>query len=41
MSEEERVSTLEELRKNKREISDMLFAMPLSMKTAALQVKKT
>lgn len=40
MTEEERISTLEELQRQKREISDMLFAIPLSMKTDALKQRK-
>lgn len=40
MSEEERVQTLEELRKNRAAVNDMLMSMPLSMRTDALKNKK-
>jgi len=40
MSEDERIRTLEELNMEKRQISDLIFAMPLSMKTEALKNKK-
>jgi hypothetical protein len=40
MSEDERVRTLEELNQEKRQISDLIFSMPLSMKTEALKNKK-
>lgn len=40
MNEEERVSTLEELKKSKNEILDILKNMPLSMRTDALKNKK-
>ena len=40
MTEDERVMTLEELNKQKREISDMLFSIPLSLKTEGLKNKK-
>ena len=40
MSEEERVNTLEELKKNKQEMNEILRNMPLSMRTEALKNKK-
>lgn len=40
MTEEERVSTLEELQRQKVEVSDILFSLPISMKTEALKNKK-
>ena len=40
MKEEERISTLEELKKNRADVNDMLMAMPLSMRTDALRNKK-
>ena len=40
MTEEERVHTLEELQKEKKDINDILSNMPLSMKTDALKNKK-
>ncbi|CDW80069.1 UNKNOWN [Stylonychia lemnae] len=40
MGEDERVKTLEELNLEKRQISDLIFSMPLSMKTEALKNKK-
>lgn len=40
MGEEERLKMLEELQKNKKEVTDMLNKMPLSMKTMALQKRK-
>lgn len=40
MTEEERINTLEELHRQKVAISDMLFSLPLSMKTDALKTKK-
>jgi phage terminase Nu1 subunit (DNA packaging protein) len=40
MSEEERVATLEELARQKREVSYMLFSIPLSCKTEALRLRK-
>ena len=40
MTEEERIQTLEELQRQKREVSDILFHLPLSMKTDALKNKK-
>lgn len=40
MTEDERISTLEELQRQKREISDMLFSIPLSCKTEALKNRK-
>jgi len=36
MTEEERISTLEELKKTKSELSGILFSLPISMKTQAL-----
>jgi hypothetical protein len=41
MTEEERVSTLEELQKNKGEVWEILRSMPISMRTDALKKKKT
>ena len=41
MSEEERVQTLEELTQKKQEISDILFSLPISMRTDALKKQKT
>ena len=40
MSEEERIQTLEDLNKNRREIQEILSQLPLSMKTDALQRRK-
>lgn len=40
MKEEERVKTLEELVKNRKDINEMLINMPLSMRTDALRNKK-
>lgn len=40
MNEDERVRTLEELTQEKKQISDLIFSMPLSMKTEALKNKK-
>ena len=40
MTEEERVQTLEELQRQKVEISDLLFSLPLSLKTEALKQRK-
>ena len=40
MTENERVNTLEELQRQKREVSESLFSLPLSMKTEALKGKK-
>lgn len=40
MGEEERIATLEELKVKKKEISQVLFSLPLSMRTDALKNKK-
>eukprot|EP00347_Sterkiella_histriomuscorum_P013328 403365138 len=40
MGEDERIRTLDELTQEKRQISDLIFSMPLSMKTEALKNKK-
>lgn len=40
MGEDERIRTLEELVSEKRQISELIFSMPLSMKTEALKNKK-
>ena len=40
MTEEERVITLEELHRQKLEISDLLFSLPLSLKTESLKMRK-
>lgn len=40
MSEEERLSTLEELHNNRREVSNMLEKLPISMRTQALNKRK-
>ena len=41
MTEEERISTLEQLSKQRQEIQDFLFDLPISMRTEALKNKKT
>ena len=41
LSEQERVSTLEHLKLTKEEIETILDKLPISMKTMALQNKKT
>lgn len=41
MTEEERIQTLEELSKQRQEIQDFLFNLPISMRTEALKNKKT
>jgi hypothetical protein len=40
MTETERISTLEELQRQKVEVSEILFSLPISMKTEALKNKK-
>jgi hypothetical protein len=40
MNEEERIATLEDLKKSRVDILDMLKHMPLSMRTDALKNKK-
>jgi len=40
MTEAERVITLEELQRQKVEISDLLFSLPLSLKTESLKMRK-
>jgi len=40
MTEAERVITLEELHRQKVEISDLLFSLPLSLKTESLKMRK-
>jgi hypothetical protein len=40
MTEEERIITLEELHRQKLEISDLLFSLPLSLKTESLKMRK-
>lgn len=40
MTEEERIKTLEELSRQRKDISDLIFSMPLTMKTEALKNKK-
>ncbi len=40
MTEDERIKTLEELNKQRKEIADLIFSMPLTMKTEALKNKK-
>ena len=40
MTENERIKTLEELQHQKVDVSDLLFSLPLSMKTEALKAKK-
>jgi len=40
MTEQERVQTLEELHKQKCEVSSLLFSIPLSCKTEALKLRK-
>lgn len=40
MEEQERIRTLEELTQEKKQISELIFSMPLSMKTEALKNKK-
>lgn len=40
MSDDERIKTLEELVSEKKQISELIFSMPLSMKTEALKNKK-
>jgi Calmodulin-binding len=40
MTEDERIQTLEELHRQKLSISDMLFSLPLSLKTDALKNRK-
>lgn len=40
MTEEERIQTLEELQTQKRDLSGLLFSLPLSLKTDALKAKK-
>lgn len=36
MPEEERIKTLAELEKNKRDVNDLLAKMPISMQTATM-----
>ena len=40
MTENERIKTLEELQHQKTDVSDLLFSLPLSLKTEALKAKK-
>ena len=40
MTEEERLATLEDLHNNKREVSNMLEKLPISMRTQALNKRK-
>ena len=40
MTEEERVITLEELHRQKLAVSDILFSLPLSLKTESLKMRK-
>ncbi len=40
MTEPERIATLDELQRQKLEVSDLLFSIPLSLKTEALKLKK-
>jgi hypothetical protein len=40
MTEDERIITLEELHRQKLEISDLLFSLPLSLKTESLKMRK-
>lgn len=40
MTEDERIQTLEELQKQKQSISELLFSLPLSLKTDALKNRK-
>jgi hypothetical protein len=40
MKDEERIKTLEELVKNKKEVNEILINLPLSMRTDALRNKK-
>lgn len=40
MSEEERLATLEDLNSNRREVSNMLEKLPISMRTQALNKRK-
>jgi hypothetical protein len=40
MTEEERINTLEELQRQRAEVSDILFSLPLSLKTEALKMRK-
>ena len=40
MKEDERIKTLEELKKNRSEMNEMLQKMPLSMKTDTLKNRK-
>jgi hypothetical protein len=40
MTDQERTSTLDELHRQKKEVSDVLFSIPLSLKTDALKNKK-
>ena len=41
LPEEQRISTLESLHSNKKEISKMLNQMPISMRTESLRKQKT
>jgi Calmodulin-binding len=40
MTENERIKTLEELQHQKTDVSDLLFSLPLSLRTDALKAKK-
>ena len=40
MSEEDRMSTLADLEKNRREVNNMLEKLPISMRTQALNRRK-
>ena len=40
LSEEERIATLENLEKNKKEITRILMSMPISMRTESLKKQK-
>lgn len=40
MPEEERIKTLADLEKNKRDVNDLLAKMPISMQTATMQRQK-
>lgn len=40
MTEDERIVTLEQLQKQRLEVSDILFSLPLSLKTESLKMRK-